>query len=89
LTNSDDHRRVYVSFQCRNGWRCQFLEVDLKTSLPRKLHFASSDKIIGLVQRGGGIADQDGWLMLGQDVEKRRGGVFLNLTLEQCSKLKR
>lgn len=35
-----------MSFQFRDGWRCQFLEQDLKTSLPKKLHFSSSDKII-------------------------------------------
>jgi hypothetical protein len=35
-----------MSFQCREGWRCQFLDPDMKTSLPKKLHFASSDKVI-------------------------------------------
>src|ERR1035438_1001668 len=60
MTSRDDHHRVYVSFQFRNGWHCQFLEADLKTSLPKRLHFASPDKVIELVQRGGGIADQEG-----------------------------
>jgi len=78
-----------VSFQFRNGWHCQFLEADLKTSLPKRLHFASPDKIIELVQRGGGIADQEGRLMLNQAIETGRGGVFLNLTPEQYSKLRR
>jgi hypothetical protein len=36
----------------RNGWNCQFLEVDLKTPLPRKLHFTSTEKVIELVERG-------------------------------------
>ncbi len=35
--------RVYLSFQLRNGWHCQFLEEDLKASLPRKLHFYAGD----------------------------------------------
>ena len=78
-----------MSFQFRNGWHCQFLEADLKTSLPKRLHFASPDKIIELVQRGGGIADQEGRLMLNQAIETGRGGVFLNLTPEQYSKLRR
>jgi hypothetical protein len=52
-----------MSFQCRNGWHCQFLEQDLKTALPRKLHFASSAKVIELVERGGGITDQESRLM--------------------------
>ncbi|HZL53954.1 MAG TPA: hypothetical protein VFC37_23735 [Terracidiphilus sp.] len=89
MTSRDDHHRVYVSFQFRNGWHCQFLEADLKTSLPKRLHFASPDKIIELVQRGGGIADQEGRLMLNQAIETGRGGVFLNLTPEQYSKLRR
>ena len=36
----------------RKGWNCQFLEVDLKTPLPRKLHFTSTEKVIELVERG-------------------------------------
>jgi hypothetical protein len=47
----DDRRRVYMYFQCRDGWHCQFLKQDLKTPLPRKLHFASADKVIALVER--------------------------------------
>jgi hypothetical protein len=75
-------------FQCRNGWHCQFLEQDLKTSLPKKLHFASSDKVIELVEYGGGMTDHESRLMLSQAVDAGRGGVFLNLTEEQYSKLK-
>jgi len=76
-------------FQCRNGWHCQFLETDLKTFLPRKLDFSSPDKIIELVHRGGGFTDQESRLMLDQAIVMGRGGIFLNLTLEQYSKLKR
>jgi hypothetical protein len=83
------HHRVYMSFQDRYGWHCQFLEADLKTSLPRHLHFTSADKIIELVERGGGFTDQESRIMLNQAIEKGRGGVFLNLTQEQYAKLKR
>jgi hypothetical protein len=44
----DERHRVYMSFQDRNGGRFQFLEADLKTPLPRRLHFSSADKIIKL-----------------------------------------
>jgi hypothetical protein len=37
----------------------QFLEQDLKTSLPRKLCFKSADQIIALVEHGGGFKDQE------------------------------
>ena len=84
----DDHHRVYMYFQDRKGWNCQFVEADLKTPLPRKLHFTSSDKVVELVKRGGGITDQESRLMLDQAIATGRGGVFLNLTTEQYDKLK-
>ena len=89
MTSVDDRRRVYMSFQDRNGWQIQFLEQDLKTPLPRKLTFASSDKIIELVQRAGGFPDQESRLMLDQGMAMGRGGVFLNLTEEQYAKLRK
>ena len=63
MVNDDDRRRVYMYFQFRNGWNCQFLEEDLKTSLPRKLRFASSNKVVQLVERAGGLTDQESRLM--------------------------
>jgi hypothetical protein len=48
---------VYLSFQFREGWQCQFLEADLQTPLPKKLHFASSDKVVELVERAGEFID--------------------------------
>jgi hypothetical protein len=50
---------------------------------------ASSEKIVELVERGGGFPDQKSRMELKQDIEKGRGGVFLNLTAEQYGKLKR
>ena len=79
----DDRRRVYMYFQYRNGWQCQFLEQNLKTPLPRKLHFMSSEKVIELVTRGGGITDRESRLTLDQAIAKGRGGIFLSLTAEQ------
>ena len=75
-------------FQYRDGWQCQFLETDLKTSLPKKLHFTSPEKVIKLVERGGGITDQESRLMLNQAIATGRGGVFLSLTAEQYARLK-
>src|ERR1035441_720707 len=42
MPSQNDRHRVYMSFQDRQGWHCQFLEQDLKTPLPKKLHFAAS-----------------------------------------------
>jgi len=83
----DQTHRVYLSFQFRDGWQCQFLEADLQTPLPKKLHFASSDKLIELVERAGGFIDQETRLMVDQGIEMGRGGLFLQLTEEQYAKL--
>lgn len=85
----DQTHRVYLSFQCRNGWHCQFLEEDLKTSLPRKLRFTSPQKIIDLVEHAGGFTDQDTRLAVNHGIEIGRGGIFLKLTEEQYAKLKK
>jgi hypothetical protein len=58
----------------------EFLEQDLKTPLPCRLHFKSSDKV---VERGGGITDQESRLMLDKAIAKGRGGIFLELTVDQ------
>jgi hypothetical protein len=36
----------------REGWHCQFLEEDCKTSLPRKFTFATADKVREMAERG-------------------------------------
>jgi hypothetical protein len=74
-------------FLFRNGWQCQFLEKDLKTPLPRKLCFATPDKVIELVKRGGGITDQESELMMDRAIAKGRSGISLRLTEEQYAKL--
>ena len=84
----NDRHRVYMSFMDRHGWQCQFLEADLKTPLPKRLHFTSPDKINDLVERGGGLRDQESRLMLDQGIAMGSGGVFLSLTEEQYRKLK-
>jgi hypothetical protein len=52
MANLNDRHRVYMSFQDRNGWHCQFLEADLKTSLPKRLPFTSPDKSLSWLNAG-------------------------------------
>jgi hypothetical protein len=80
---------MYLPFQCQYGWHCQFLGQDLQTPLPRKLHFASSDKLVKLVERGGGLSNLESRQALDQAIEIGRGGIFLNLTEEQYARLKK
>jgi hypothetical protein len=39
-------------YMLSNDWYCQFLEADLKTPLPRKFRFSTSDKVVELAERG-------------------------------------
>jgi hypothetical protein len=88
MTSPNGPHRVYMSSQDRHGWQCQFLEQDLRTPLPRKLCFKSAEKIIELVEHGGGFVDQESRLMLDQGIAMGRGGAFLSLTDEQYATLK-
>jgi hypothetical protein len=88
MASQNDRHRVYLSFLDRYGWQCQFREADLKTPLPRKLHFTSSEKVIELVERGSGLTDPESRLILDQAIVTGRGGVYLSLTREQCIKLR-
>ncbi len=87
MTSQYPRQRVYMSFQFRYGWHCQFLEQDLKMPLPRKLHFKSAEKVIELVARGGGLGNLESKQMLDRALEMGRGGVFLSLTPEQYAEL--
>jgi hypothetical protein len=89
MTSPIGRHRVYMSSQYRQGWHCQFLEADLQTALPRKLCFKSTDKIIALVEHGGGFNDPEARMMLDHGIAMGRGGVFLCLTDEQYAELKR
>ena len=81
--------RVYMSFMFRQGWCCQFLDRDCKTPLPKKMTFASADKVLELANLGGDIADLERSQMLEGAITNRRGGVYLNLTQAQYERLKR
>jgi hypothetical protein len=76
-----------MSFMLRDGWRCQFLEEDLKTPLPKKLNFRDVGKLSEIAQRGGCPMDLEARQAIEHGIEIGRGGVWLNLTPEQYAKL--
>lgn len=78
-----------MSFFLSHGWVCGFLEEDLKTSAGRRRTFATSEKVRELIQRTETKMDLAARQALDHAIEKGRGGVFLNLTDEQYTKLKR
>jgi hypothetical protein len=76
-------------FMLRDGWSVQFLEADLKTPLPRKLQFRDAAKIREMFDRFSEqktLADRQA---LEHAIEIGRGGVYLQLTPHQYSKLKK
>jgi hypothetical protein len=82
-------RRVYMYFMQRQGSYCQFLEADLKTSLPRKLNLEAPAKIIEMADCGGGLPNRETDQIPRHGIEMGRGGVWLNLTEERYLKLKK
>jgi hypothetical protein len=80
--------RVYMSFMHRDGWYCQFLEEDLKTSLPRKVIVASPEKLREMAERGGCNLNLDTRQALDHGIEIGRGGVWLELSEEQYQRLR-
>jgi len=81
-------RKIYMSFFCRGEWVCGFLEVDLKTPVSRRRTFASVDKIRELIDRTPTEMSLEARSMLKHDIEKGRGGLYLDVTEEQYQKLK-
>jgi hypothetical protein len=78
-----------MSFALRNDWHCQFVEDDLKTSLPRSFTFTTADKIVELVRRVGGVKDLASKQAIELAIEKGQGGVFLSLTDDQYQTLRK
>ena len=80
--------RVYMSFMCRYGWHCQFLEEDVKTSLRKKLTFREPAKIVEMAERFGRLSNLEERQAVDHGIEYGRGGIWLYLTDEQYRKLK-
>ncbi len=81
--------KIYAHFMlAKGGWYCQFLEADLKTSLPRKLTFQDEAKILDLAQRGGASMRLEDKQAIEHGIQTGRGSMWLSLTDEQYAKLK-
>ncbi len=83
------HSVQMLFYRSKNGcWMCRFIDEDHKTNLPRKLSFASPDKVVEASERGGALRCMRQRKALDRAIEKGWGGVLLKLTEEQYSKLK-
>ena len=72
----------------REDWMCQFLEEDVKTPLPRRLHFKSPEKIRSIVDKVGNFANLQDRQALDYGLGIGRGGVWLQVSEEQYMRLK-
>jgi len=75
-------------FMHNNGWSCQFLESDLKTSLRRKLTFASAAKIREMFDRFSEDQKLEARQALDYAISIGRGSIWLDLTPEQYEQLR-
>jgi hypothetical protein len=79
---------VYMNFMLRDGWYCQFMEADAKTSLPRKVTVTDPERLFEMAERGGCSMDLETRHAIMHAIDIGRGGVWLNLTDEQYNKLR-
>jgi len=70
--------RVYMSFMLRQRWHCQFLEEDLKTSLPRKVVLNDAQNLFDIDEHGGRSLNLEARQAINQAIEIGRGGVWLS-----------
>jgi hypothetical protein len=88
LTVKTAKRKVYLHFMWRAGWYCQFLEEDLRTSLPRKLVLRDPAKLFELAERGGVVMTVENRQALEYAIANGRGSLWLELTPDQYAKLR-
>ncbi|MGD0797757.1 MAG: hypothetical protein ABR910_08540 [Acidobacteriaceae bacterium] len=81
-------RRIYMHFMLNRRWYCQFLEEDLKTPLPRKITFSDEAKLFEMAERGGYRLNLEGRQAIEHAIRNGRGGIWLQLSEDQYSKLK-
>jgi hypothetical protein len=82
-------KRVYVRFEYRQGWYCQFLEEDKKTPLPRAVILGDDRKLVEMAKRGGFTLNIAGRQEIEAAIRKGVGGMWLDLTPEQYARLRK
>jgi hypothetical protein len=69
-------------------WTCRFIDEDLRSALPCILTFLSSEKVVVISERGGGLGTRMRREILNRAIARGHGGVILELTGDQYSRLK-
>ena len=82
--------KVLMSFRYWNAWDVIFFDTDrMRTALPRRARFNSDEALIEFAQRAGGIKMSEDRQILEMMIQRKTGEITLNLTDEQCTKLRR
>lgn len=81
-------QKVYLKFTKAQVWGCQFLSSDLKITLPLQLNLQTDEKLFELAEKGGASMNFEGRLAIEHAINSGAGGVWLELTTEQYSKLR-
>jgi hypothetical protein len=79
---------VYVQFVLLDNWQIHILEKDLTTSLATWIGHGP-DKIRALARNGGALGTPEARAFLESAIERGRGDLYLRLTPEQYSELRR
>ncbi len=82
------NHRVLMRF-VRDVWHVMFLEPGLERPLPKTLTFRDEGKIRELARRGEAWQTSEDRQMLDYAIAKGEGGVYLRLSPEQYSRLRR
>jgi hypothetical protein len=80
-------QRVYMLFALGKDWRVSFLSNDLTSPL-KTLTFADREEIRDLAQRGQALGTSEARALFDYSLGSGGGGLYLQLTPEQYSKLR-
>jgi hypothetical protein len=83
------NHRVFMQFVRRDVWHVTFLEPGLQKPLPKTLTFKDEGKIRELARRGEAWQTSEDRQLLDYAIAKGEGGVYLRLSPEQYSRLRR
>jgi hypothetical protein len=83
------NHRVLMQFVRREVWHVTFLEPGLEKPLPRQLAFRDEGKIRELARRGEPWGTSEDRELLDYAMARGKGSVYLRLSPEQYSRLRR
>ncbi len=75
-------------FTLHKGWEVSFLEGDLMVSPLKRLIFADPEELRDLARLGQALTTSEARILFDDSIGRGNGGLYLQLTTEQYSKLR-